>query len=816
MADSAIMEDDDGIGGVDDIDVDVMEVEERSVDNEGEEQSFDLTEERIDATIQSYSNSARLKSYLLYLQGKEMILEEKDTFSRAEVSASRILAAGIKAVKIAIEKMEATNEYRIDDASSRVASITVGLKEDLKHKFDVNTFQKRVEALFDWYNEHEHEIYIGPYFPMIQSSGMGKTRLFMALREEPANNECTCCTILCQKMEDKEGKTHFDDFIDADDTYDDIQKKNLRNSIITVLNSVAKKMVDKLKENDEDTTLPLKLVLCFDEAQGLLKDDGFAFRCVRWWLRTKHTFCKRRPTQVVAVFAGTTSHLSNFFAKDPPASNVSRNPRNVYWNDQGRDLQVYPPFFCICTIGCYHDVPETNLRTDFEKGAMYGRPLFAYLQMKGKLLENEVFHGMTVNNTRLYNILKRMLLNRDVAKWQDNDQALFSLLGTRVQMGVTTSFQLASNLVSHAYANLVFFEQYKASDELGAMVQTTFMPDPVCAALAMGLMTDGWQLKAPGDTDASNTPYEGRDRTFWSRKAVDLFSKGLCIPEKGNIGEVMSALYLLFCGDILRFQKDKKLRTFSISLNEWFTMLRHPQVATEDSSSSSIVSLDKGEAIEEDDCSIGPKLEVSFIQVCRNYFQGHGWYNHKALERMYKSGIAMYVFPGCKGIDLVASIRVTNENQDVAYHPLLVSVKCSKQANGKEAFDKMREFLTTTVRKEQSGFKNNALCLLVVIGRATKGKEVIPLDCDNLGTFPAEDTFRLIEVPEEDPFGISSNVNRATESQQMSAFYSSHPYAYWYSNDVLAPGRTNVFPKYYSNEVLEFLEKLCNSIYGIE
>jgi hypothetical protein len=69
-------------------------------------------------------------------------LKENDSFSRAEVSAMNILYGGIKAAKIALKLLEATNESLTDDASSRVASITVGLNEDLKHKVDVDMFHK--------------------------------------------------------------------------------------------------------------------------------------------------------------------------------------------------------------------------------------------------------------------------------------------------------------------------------------------------------------------------------------------------------------------------------------------------------------------------------------------------------------------------------------------------------------------------------------------------------------------------------------------------------------------------------------------------
>ena len=135
-----------------------------------------------------------------------------------------------------------------------------------------------------------------------------------------------------------------------------------------------------------------------------------------------------------------------------------------------------------------------------------------------------------------------MLLG-DEGNWHNNDDACFSILGTRVQMGFSNSFQLSSNLVSHAYANSVSFLQvnYHRDKSKTNLAQVCFMlPDPVCAALAMGLMEPNRKL--------GNESFElqGKSKDFWSEKVWSLFRSGLCLPEKGNTGEVMAALYILF------------------------------------------------------------------------------------------------------------------------------------------------------------------------------------------------------------------------------------------------------------------------------
>lgn len=469
---------------------------------------------------------------------------------------------GVFSISDALEKLEEETAGQIASGSDRVASIIEGLDAVLKHDIDLNAFNTRVMELFNWYHNEEFSKYVGPYFPMIQSSGMGKTRLFMALKEQKQHKQCCeCFTILCTGTMGKQDQ-YLEYFNELITTTKQKTQEDLREYIYSIL--------DKLIENVNAVS---KITMLFDEAQYLLTaDGGFAFRCIRWWLRTN-----RETKHVVAVFAGTTSHLTNFYDTDLPAAAFSRDPQKTFWNykeNQNNDskLKVYPPFFHICTIGCYRanimpdsqEVQTVNKTTtsDFEIAAYYGRPLFSILQKNSKLLHGEDIQGIGVINTTLCNVMKRMLLSELPSNWQDNDRARYSILGTRIQMGVTTSFQFASDLVSHAYANLVFINVQNVDDKVQTVAQTTFMPDPVCATLAMGLMVPKWQIQ-----DARKTKtYVGMNQAFWSQKAMEFFSEGLCIPEKGDIGEIMTALYMLFCGDILRAKKDRFLRTFSVML----------------------------------------------------------------------------------------------------------------------------------------------------------------------------------------------------------------------------------------------------------
>jgi hypothetical protein len=338
---------------------------------------------------------------------------------------------------------------------------------------------------------------------------------------------------------------------------------------------------------------------------------------------------------------------------------------------------------------------------------------------------------------------------------------------------------------------------------MGAFVQITFMPDPVCAALAMGLMIKDWKLK---DLSGQKV-YYGKTKTFWSQKAMDIFSKCLCIPEMGNLGKVMSALYMLFCGDMLRERNDLKLQLFSVSLIEWYAVLRNPSMdvplfgCTGDTEQV--------------------RMDISFIQVCHNYLRGDGWNTTIALEWMYKAAFAIYMHPNSMGIDILASIRVI-QNGIVSYHPLLVSVKCHLTFSHGEIikeFKKMEELLMD-VRQDVNATNTSALCLLLLIGRTTnsdddKYYEYTDYNNNDLGDFPNRDKFRLIVVSTDDSFDIHKAVHQVMFAQEKHEVYSSHPYVYWYPyNDT---GNITVVKKLlHSDATAEAVEYTKKLLIGLE
>jgi hypothetical protein len=509
------------------------------------------------------------------------------------------------------------------------------------------------------------------------------------------------------------------------------------------------------------------LVLLFDEAQCLVGPDGFGFRVIRWWLRLNH------GKKVVAVFAGTTSKLASFYKDYPPTTEASRDAAAVYSNytagDPNNPRKSYDPFFRICTIGCYHNEflsQNSADASDFQNAAYFGRPLFAYLA-KQKTLVRDNDKSVTrtgavkLTNTKLHAILKRMLaLASPTTEWKGSKTALCSILGSRVQMGITTSFAMASELVSHAYAHLVDFHPNDDGKIDKAVARVCFMPDPVCAALAMGMMTKGWKLTNGEDASA----LVGEHATFWSEEAMKLLRSGLCLPEKGDSGEIMAALYMLFCGDVLRYAADNSMRTFSVPLLDWYAAMRgdhnHPTAAMApinnkqgddetaetmqpDSPKKRKLATDerrfilsrkcralqgkpKTEQVEfkeseskQGDFNMITSMDVNFIQVCRNYLQGHSWKTQRGLEWMYNSCTAIYVYPDCEAIDMVAAIRVEG-NGTPFYHPMLVSVKCWMSMSPAEINCAMTNIdtLLRTVRANQDENSKcpRALCLVLLIG----------------------------------------------------------------------------------------------------
>jgi hypothetical protein len=160
---------------------------------------------------------------------------------------------------------------------------------------------------------------------------------------------------------------------------------------------------------------------------------------------------------------------------------------------------------------------------------------------------------------------------------------------------------------------------------------------------------------------------------------------------------------------------------------------------------------------------------------------------------MYKSASASYLHQDCKEMDVVASIRVMR-NGTPLYHPLLVKVKYCMQSSTREVKEAMKEMKTLLkhIRDEKAATELEekcksdpfsecppALCILVLLGvQQNEPRKRNQFDRDELDSLPEADTFRVVSVPTNDPFGISSAMGSLATGQEMSEIFVSHGFVY--------------------------------------
>ena len=570
--------------------------------------------------------------------------------------------------------------------SQRVALIDFDIKNNaMFYKRDFNAFNARVEELFKWKDSAKDE-YMAPYFPLIQSSGTGKTKLLHECKKmfnSDNQSDVHCELILCHYGQGANswGSDIFSQTLDVKSigtTKDD------QETLWKKLDGFVKKARTK------------KVVLLFDESQHLINNgDGFYFRSIRWWLRKE-----RNEHNIVGVFAGTSTSLANYFTEPPQNSYYSRDARATYNSGQ----RLYAPFFEITTNGLVSITNGSEFdkksSTEFDVAVQYGRPLFARMHLKGDLKD----------------ALNAILLRMKGGSYKielENVSSCFSILATRLQMG-QVSFDLASKQVASGYAHLTHFDP-----EQPTVADIAYLPDPVCAWLAMSQMIE----KCMSFGGFSQPP------SFWSEFAIKMYTSALCRAEKGDVGEVAAAFYMLACGDELRWEKSQNLLHLSVPLEKFIKRLQG-----NDDDSSSVDST--GEA------------SVNFIQVCRNYLR----YSLKELqesgllEHWYRGARASYAYASCPAYDLVIPVRYQH-NTDDHYCPMLVSVKnrlSYTPGQRQSAVSAMKEVF------KGAGIKTG-LCILLLIGLEDPLQNTLP---DMNFSHNAISTL-IIEVPADDRFGAT-------------------------------------------------------------
>jgi hypothetical protein len=256
----------------------------------------------------------------------------------------------------------------------------------------------------------------------------------------------------------------------------------------------------------------------------------------------------------------------------------------------------------------------------------------------------------------------------------------------------------------------------------------------------------------------------GSDPKFWTEAATDLLSSGICYPNKGDVGEVAAALYLLFCGDVIRQEMDSNYMTFSVDLSSYIQeLIKNTTIAT-------VTELGK----ESDRLSSTQEYKINFIQIVRQYFRAPLKYlfQHNILEWMSRSACAMYLPLSSPVFDILAPIKCIDREGNTMFVPLALSVKSR------------RVFGATSVENEFERMKNQmkelgvqgGICLLLLLDLENDGLTSYNLLDPYVATIDLTENivYKAIAV-QDDVFGVSKLVqNTRVGSNKECEVYSSH------------------------------------------
>ena len=698
--------------------------------------------------------------------------------------------------------------------------LTLGLDQEYCGEFDLLEFRQRIDATFQWYEKkYECDKYISPSFSVIQSRGMGKTKLMKQYKQvmNKDNPDIRVVLLLCVLGDTRppaDHKKHFDALLRVPKS----ARRNEYGEIIGPKSDMLKRSLHEIvwppEKKDEKYPKTEKVVLLIDEAH-LLVTEGMEefYASLHWWLRR----IQYGNLKIVAVFAGAQLSLANY-QRYGPSIGFSRDPQPQYHNyddDNPPDemkKKLYDPFYTFTTMAMEHVRFQENTWDkhhdelyDIRTCGYFGRPLFAAMLKADKsnndhreleLLETDVSCDMAngkghIVNAHLYNIMARVLLSNPEG-WKKSENSLASVLASRVELDIV-SYEFVAKAISEGYGYLVHLRgDNDAKNCSFGTAKIAFPPDPVCAALAMGLMQDSWSLSKPGfdktDTIVGATPQ------FWVQKASAVFEQQLCMPNRDDAGEVLAALYMLLCGDELRKGVDPCMRKFEINLCSWLKSLvvmavsnkrdqpgdppkekdaaktearRPSRMTKEPTNIKTPTATDPSADVLDPASSAG--LKLNFIQVVRNHFRSHSWFFQNYLKFMYDTAVACFVFGGCPAMDLVFAIRDATTKK---YHPAFVSIKCWDtigHADMENTVDTMKAYLEDY--RDDSATK--ALCILLVIGSQHVGTPP-----QGEGKFPMDDAFVTVVVPEKDKFGVTDAIIKRVSSSVKAEVLESQAFAH--------------------------------------
>jgi hypothetical protein len=392
-----------------------------------------------------------------------------------------------------------------------------------------------------------------------------------------------------------------------------------------------------------------------------------------------------------------------------------------------------------------------------------------------------------------------------------------SIWATRVQIGNTKEI-LADTLVSKGYAHLTTYMGTTQDDGLHPAFSLSYLPDPVCARLAMCMMTKNFTLTGAGET------FKGKSKQDWVNKLGKVLSSGMCGPQKGDLGEMMCATYLLFVGDELRERENGDFSTFSIPVDQWVGELLRKESAKMKTGAEEMET--EGEDV--------PCCTVNFIQFCRNSlrFGLKDVCQQKYLKFLYESCCATYAFESCPLYDAVAAIR-TSAN---TYVPLIITMKtCDKFSTGSAV-----KLIDSIVQQLFQIEQQKALVLVVVLDHGkdtqdTTKEEISPQGetrgghntwqqaaaASRMATVKECDkkiVSRIVTIPTNDRFNLTKLVHTMTGKEDAGKLFSSHSFVGVFEKKKITGCRKNnrretdaLLTKGTTKEVQEKLSKLWST-----
>ena len=195
-------------------------------------------EDNAQPSVRTYSNAELTTSTLrkidnqgdrlaAFIRDCEIAMEEEGISAETEKIFLRLLGAALHCQY----KLESdTNTAIAKQRSERVANVDEGLGTEMNYNVDLNKFAKEVEALFQWINVPKvKKEYIAPYFALIQSSGMGKTKLLKELRDSAKlTSTTTCMLVVCATAGLEKVPQYFDSILRTPQAASEaVRQKNL-------------------------------------------------------------------------------------------------------------------------------------------------------------------------------------------------------------------------------------------------------------------------------------------------------------------------------------------------------------------------------------------------------------------------------------------------------------------------------------------------------------------------------------------------------------------------------------------------------------